>query len=166
MGLAVVEIVMAADAVRVNVSGEANMRRSRRPTGENVKWGVSRGLAVAAIYTGWVLLVYALGGEQPFARLGVTVWEVIGTYIGVGVSSGAVIGLLRPLTYDTFGAYVVGLLAGVPIGVGLTVCVKGPPAAWDDSVWTGVPVFCILIGLVVGYELRRNATAGPPGTAE
>lgn len=82
---------------------------------------------------------------------------LIATYLVVGVSAGGVIGLLRPLTYHGVGAYIVGLFAGAPIGIGLTLCVKGLPAMWPEVVWSGLPVLCVLIGLAVGHELRKNA---------
>jgi len=84
----------------------------------NLKWGVKGGLAFAAVYCLWVGLLSLIGGPETFSHLGVTVTSLMATYVAVGVLAGAVIGLLRPLTGNDFGAFVVGYLAALPITTG------------------------------------------------
>jgi hypothetical protein len=96
-------------------------------------------------------------GPEPFSRLGVSLATVMATYVTVGVLAGAVIGLLRPLTGNGFGAFVVGYLAAVPITAGLMTCLKGWPSTWTTGSWHSFPMLVLIFGTMVGYELDRRA---------
>jgi hypothetical protein len=122
----------------------------------NLKWGVKGGLGIASLYCVWVGVLYLLQGSEPFSRQGVGLPTVLATYVAVGVIAGAVIGLLRPLTRNDFGAFVVGYLAAVPITAGLMICVNGWPTAWTVRRWHEFPVMVLLFGTMVGFELSRR----------
>ena len=94
----------------------------------NLKWGVKGGLTLAVFYSLWIGLVFLIGGADTFGRLGVSPTTVIAAYVTMGVLAGAVIGLLRPLTGNGFGAFVVGYLAAVPIAAGGMICFDGWPS--------------------------------------
>ena len=123
----------------------------------NLKWGVKGGLGFAAVYCLWVGLLFLIGGPETFRRLGVTLTTVIATYVTVGVVAGAVIGLLRPLTGNGFGAFVVGYLAAVPITAGLMICLSGWPSTWAGRRWHEFPILVLVFGTMVGFELNRRA---------
>ena len=112
---------------------------------------------MGVFYSLWVLAVYVFAGDGRFVRYGVTVWQMAATYIGISLSAGLIVGLLRPLTYHAVGAYVVGFLAGVPICFGLMTAAKGPPAAWPPGLRGGIWVLCIMAGIAFGYEIRRRS---------
>jgi hypothetical protein len=131
-------------------------RRFERPL-RNLRWGVSGGLGIASRYTVWVVVLYLILGTDPFSRQGVRLPTVGGTYLVSGLVGGAVVGLLRPWADNGFGAFVVGLLAGVPITAGLMVCVAGWPSAWSNNDQRGFPVLAIMVGTALGYELNRRA---------
>lgn len=77
-------------------------------------------------------------------------------YISIGLMAGAVVGLLRPLIQWRFGAYLVGLIAGVPVAVGLIICVRGFPQQWDFADRALVPIFVVIAGFVIGRELWKD----------
>jgi hypothetical protein len=107
-----------------------------------------------------VIAVFLLRGPDPFRRQGVTLLELLVTYATLGITTGAVVGLLRPLSRYMLGAYVVGLAIGIPISIGLAMAAKGPPATRDYTVWLAVPIACVMAKLFVGHELRRTAREG------
>ena len=122
----------------------------------NLKWGVKGGLGIASFYCVWVGGLYLLGGPEPFSRLGVSLTSVIATYLVGGVAAGAVIGLLRPLSRNDFGAFVVGYLAAVPITAGLMIRLDGWPTAWTVRRWHEFPILVLVFGTMVGFELSRR----------
>jgi len=143
-------------ATRTPTNNPAVPRRFGRAL-RNLKWGVSGGLGIASLYCVWVVLLYLIQGADPFSRQRVSLTTVIATYLASGLVAGAVVGLLRPWTENGFGAFVVGLLAGVPITAGLMVCVAGWPSAWSNNDQRGFPVLAIMVGTALGYELNRRA---------
>ena len=131
-------------------------RKGRRAR-DDLWWGVSRGLGMGVVYALWVLVVQLVAGDAPFARYGVTVWQMAATYIAITVAAGGIVGFLRPLTHHPVGAYVVGVLAGLPICFGLMTAAKGPPTAWSPPLKSGFWLLCLMAGLAFGHEIRRRA---------
>lgn len=78
-------------------------------------------------------------------------------YLGVGATAGGVVRLLRPLTSHRLGAYLAGIIAGVPVAVGLAICVRGFPSQWDFADRLLVPVFSVIAGVMIGSELRKKS---------
>jgi len=111
---------------------------------------------LAIIYCVWVVVLYLLGGSEPFSRLGITLTRLILTYLAVGVVAGGVIGLLRPLTQTGLGAFLVGYPAAMPITAGLMICIYGWPTIWTRRVWHEYPYLVLVFGTMVGYELDRR----------
>ena len=101
-----------------------------------------------------------VSGPEPFESIGVSHRSVIATYLGIGVASGSVIGMLKPLTLRRAGAYFVELLAGIPVAIGLVLCVSGLPRDWTTPDWIGIPIFTLAWGLLIGRQLdpKREAT--------
>lgn len=138
------------------------MALNRSSLKRDLRWGTTGGLSIAVVYCVWVLIIYMLRGSDPFEQAGVSLPMVLITYLGVGLVSGMVVGLLRPLTRWTVGAYAVGLAAGVPFGLGLVVCIQGSPDRWDWATWMGLPILILISGLVIGYELRKHSPPRDP----
>jgi hypothetical protein len=133
---------------------------ARAVLARNVRWGVTGGLEIAAVYCAWVLVVYALRGPRPFERQGVTLTTVLAFYVGAGAAAGALVGLLRPLAPRGEGsAYAVGLLAGVPVAIGAALCTRGLPSGWDATEVVVAAVMTVLVGLFIGRELAKHAAA-------
>ena len=131
--------------------------RHRSTTTANLKWGVKGGLGMALFYCMWVGVLYVLRGPEPFSRQGVSLTTVVATYLAVGVVAGGVVGLLRPLTGNGFGAFVVGYVAALPITAGLMICVTGWPTTWTARWWHEFPILVLIFGTMVGFELNRRA---------
>lgn len=130
----------------------------------DLRWGVTRGLAIAVAYGAWVTAVRLTKGTAPFEREGVAYPAVVAAYFGTGALAGALVGALRPLTAGRVGAYGVGLLSGLIIACGLGLLTGGAPARWDYARWLTVPIYGILAGAFVGNELWKasDARESPP----
>jgi hypothetical protein len=124
---------------------------------DNIRWGVSGGLFIAAAYCAWVIAVYILRGSAPFDRLGITLRAALGTYVAVGIVGGLIVGLLRPLTKWRPGAYFVGLVAGTFGASGVMAALSGPPTAWDFDEWVVVPIIAVAAAWVIGSELWKGS---------
>lgn len=133
------------------------MTITRARTAQNLRWGIMGGLSIAAVYCVWVTALFLMQGSGPFDRQGVTLRSVILTYLGVGVTAGGAVGLLRPMTSHRFGAYLAGIIAGIPVAVGLAICVRGFPSQWDVADRILVPVFSVIAGVGIGSELRKKS---------
>jgi hypothetical protein len=102
--------------------------------------------------------IYAIRGPDTFARLGVTLTSTVSLYLIAGVIGGALVGTLLPMTVWRWGAAVVGILAAVPLYVGVAVLLG------QSDVFSGL-VAAVLVGGVVGYGLWSPADdEAPPGT--
>lgn len=127
---------------------------------DNLKWGVKGGVGFALFYCAWVGALYLVAGSEALSRQGVSLTTIMSTYLCVGVVAGAVVGLLRPLTKNGFGAFVVGYIAAVPVTAGLVVCLNGWPTTWTARWWHEFPILVLVFGTMVGLELSRRA-GGP-----
>lgn len=122
----------------------------------NLKWGLKGGIAVALVYCAWVTVVYAVNGGGPFERHGVDYRGTVLLYLGAGIVSGAIVGLLRPLIRNNIGAYLVGVIGALPIGAGTAMLVTGLPRYWGFDDWILVPLISIGAGIALGSELRKT----------
>jgi hypothetical protein len=112
--------------------------------GENTLWGVRRGLALACVYSAYVIVVASMQRSIWLDGYGATVYELLLIYFAGGVIGGAVIGVLRPLNSNAAGGALIGALASVPFWVGTLIPVAGMPTRWDKGDWI---VLFILVGL-------------------
>lgn len=119
----------------------------------NVVWGIRGGVAFAGIYSLWVVGLYLFRGSAPFENQGTTLLEVLAAYWFGGAVAGGLVGLLRPLVRWRLGAALVGIVAGIPVGLGIVYAIMG------ISPWTGEHTFVlawisVVAGSIAGIGLR------------
>lgn len=126
---------------------------------------VAYGIGLAFLYSVWAVLITVFGrGAETLASIGISLKQLIASYLGGGAIGGAVVGLAWPVTRWRLGAGVVGYVAAIPafamISKGL-VNAREPGAFW----------FVVLIGSLVGFfaamwiwsdERRQRQRPGPP----
>ena len=115
----------------------------------NIAWGLRGAAPIVAVYCVWVSLVHGVFGDVPFDRVGASLGAVIACYIGVGIASGALVGLLRPTLQTQLGCHVAGLVVGSAIGVGVSLTQRGVPGHWDTTAWL-FPAILAVVGAVWG----------------
>jgi hypothetical protein len=113
--------------------------RFLKALGRNTVWGARYGGIFGLIYSVWAVVSFVVGGQETFARQGTTIGEVIVFYLVGGAVAGAIVGMLRPLTYHRAGAALVGFLAAIPLGVGIKVMLTG------FRLWTQVDRITLLL---------------------
>jgi hypothetical protein len=97
----------------VDRRAESSSLRSR------VLWGARWGLRYGLFYSALAGLGVLLRGPGLFTDNHVTALGVLLLYLGGGPLVGSLIGLLRPLAQTAVGAMIVGIVATVPVMVGV-----------------------------------------------
>jgi len=138
---------------------ERHARTPRRPRNLRVDltWGMKGGLLVATIFSSWAGLVWVLSQGGPWKEQGLSLPAIVGGYLVGGVSAGAIVGLLRPLTRSKLGAYAVGYLAGCFVMAALLAAVAGPPTGWNAVHVIGLLFVALYAGYGIGSELLKTA---------
>lgn len=108
---------------------------------------------MAAYYCAFVVLLFLVRGASPFERRGVSLGAVLLLYVFGGLSAGAIVGLLRPITRARAGAMLVGIPAAVPTVIALVVLHQGMPGSWDEATWRGVALLSGFLGSAAGFAL-------------
>lgn len=139
----------------VDLAQEGGTKRGGS-TWRSVARGATIGLAIAGGYTLIAILIYSARGAAPYTRNGVTVVGVVLFYAIAGIAAGATVGGLREVARgSTLAAYVVGLLAAIPVGFGATLLLD-PIGRWDDSDWFTAGVGTLVCGLYGTWYFRKN----------
>ena len=132
--------------------------RVSKSTRDNLKWGVSHGLGIAALYAGLGLLRMLIRGISPFGPAGKVALAAITALVVVGLVAGTIVGLLRPHTRNPFGALLVGFLAAAPVVVLLeAVLVKGLPTTWANDDWAMTLILWPFVAAFLARQLYRTA---------
>jgi len=123
---------------------------------DNIRWGVTNGLKIAAGLSVFVILEYVVLGDRPFARIGLTLWSTIMLYVLMALVGGVTVGILRSRTDSLAGAAGVGGIAGLLVGIALMLACYGLPSHWAAgevfSALIGAPLF----GSYVGVRLASD----------
>src|ERR1041385_9007533 len=122
------------------------MGRSSRSFLGNVIWGVGFGLAFAALYSLYVAVLYLAEGSEPFDELHTSLLTVIATYVVGGVTSGTVVGAMRPYLHIRFVAILVGMTAAVFVFFGIIVAGHGMPWRWTSADWGSLALCSLFLG--------------------
>jgi hypothetical protein len=109
---------------------------------------VKVGLFFAGFYSLFVLLIYPFRGEEPSQSTGVGLVAIIVTYVIGGMLGGAIVGLLRPLMRERWGAILVGMIAALPVVLGFTFAMYGSMATWEGSTWGGTLLTAVVLGTI------------------
>lgn len=121
----------------------------------NLGWGIRWGLAFASGYIAWVLLLYLVAGSAPFEEHGnLTVGKAIVAYIAGGVLAGSIVGSLRPLVRWLLGAIVLGVIAAVPVTLGMLIAMVGMPP-WAFEYKFAAVIAPIVLGSLGGLIMRE-----------
>jgi hypothetical protein len=115
----------------------------RRFIARDVRWGLGRSLFYGLALSVWAALAWPGWGEHP--TYNVTLVTVVAMYLGISLTAGVVLGLLRPLTRTALGSLIVGSIIGT-IGMLVIGRVGGAPLS------PGLIVFAIVLGVVTGYQ--------------
>ena len=92
---------------------------------DNIRWGVTNGLRIAAGLSVFVTLEFLVLGSAPFARIGLAVWSTIILYVLMALVGGVTVGILRSRTSSLTGVACVGAIVGFFAGVALMLAVRG-----------------------------------------
>lgn len=119
--------------------------------------GVLAGVAAATFTILIVAAIVGVRGGAVFERFGTTLLGASALYLGAGVVGGAVVGLLLPITVWRAGSAVVGVLAAVPLYLGIAIVLP------ETDMWSGL-IAAVVIGGLVGYGLWSPPKDLPEGT--
>lgn len=123
----------------------------------NMLWGVRNGLYYALGFSAWVVIVRVVSGPVPFTQLHSSLAQTVLLYFGGGIGGGVVVGLCRPLIRNEIAAAVVGVVAAVPVCVGLKYVVEpGPWGVTGIIIVTALPVFYGAIGGPIIYRQSQR----------
>jgi hypothetical protein len=111
----------------------------------NIRWGAGIGASFGAVYAVWAVVLYAFGGGRAFTDGRTSLLGAAAFYMIGGTVAGGIIGLSRPLLLRRSGAVVVGVVACVPLAIGLRLMFVGfTPWALKDT------LFVVIWPLVFG----------------
>lgn len=82
---------------------------SSKKTLQGVLWG----LTFATLYSIYVVVLFVLEGQAPFARHNTSLIQLVAIYYTGGVLAGAFVGTFLPRIRNTSGAALVGAFAGI-----------------------------------------------------
>ena len=99
-----------------------------------VAGGARWGLAAASCYIAWAVVLFVVSGGATFHEKDASFGGVVVAYAVGGLAGGAIVGLLLPLMRFRFGAFIVGVIAFVPVELGFRVVEFGfAPWRYDDT---------------------------------
>ncbi len=125
------------------------------PRKEDIFWGLRVGLIIGGLYAGGVLLLFALGGSGRFERLNISLPVLVAVYLLGGLSAGIVLGVFRPALREKYSAFIVSVLAAMPISFGITMLVTGKARDWTIEEWSTaafMSLFIAAVGIAVLWQ--------------
>ena len=122
---------------------------------DRLREGLIVGLAFAALYCAYALVLFAVGGSAPFAKHGVTLPLVLATYLTSGAAGGIAYGVLHPFGRTLFGRAVLGVLIATLVFFAITIATDGLPSRWSRDSWEKVAIAGGLLGTPIGLLWRR-----------
>ena len=119
----------------------------------NLTWGSLWGLFLGGLYSLAGSAVYVLKGSSAADPGGVSLADIVSTYLLGGMAGGAIVGLLRPLTRWRTGAAVVGVVALTPVCMGFLYLMSGPIRNWAGAEIFALFVTAVPVGSYGGYQM-------------
>lgn len=114
----------------------------------DIKWGVRLGLNIGAMYTALVLILYAFGGMARFARNQISLFALVSVYLLGGILAGFVLGVFRPALRERNTAFVVAVLAALPVAYGLSVLLTGTFVDWGTTAFLSLLIAVLGVGVL------------------
>ncbi len=136
---------------------------SQHALGKNLRWGITWGLSMAAVYAFYLLAVFLVAESKAFAPDAgsprISLASVLAAYLAGGILGGLLLGLLRPIAATLPGALGLGFLIAVPVFVGIVMASDGL-----DGVLSHHGLFIVLVGAATlgplcAYQVYRHPSA-------
>jgi hypothetical protein len=112
-------------------------------------WGIRHGTLIGGLYSVFVTVLYGVDGPRRFDKIDVALPALIALYMLGGFSAGLVLGAFRSALRQKHTAYVVSVLAAIPVALGTTVLVTSSARNWTMKEWS-VSAFMSLFIAAVG----------------
>jgi len=119
---------------------------------------VGAGVAMAAMYTVWVSIVYMFH-PQTFVQLGASYADVVEFYFAAAALGGGFVAVMWPLCRFWIVAYITTISVGELIAAGCGVILDGVPTRWDLAGWLSMLLYGLVLGLFFGRSLHRGVKA-------
>lgn len=135
-------------------------QRHKSSLAEDVRWGMGYGIFMAGFYSVIAVVSLLIHGVAPLSQFSTALGSAVLFYFASGVLGGVILGILRPLTQNVFGA----MLAAIPIALvaltGAWVVAEGSPLYWNRDRWKEVVFFALIVGPFFGavrwYSVRAR----------
>lgn len=125
-------------------------RRKKRHVLLDLRWGAVWGLLIALCLTVILAVLAAIQGPRLFESYGTSFLTVALLYLGGGLVGGLVVGLLRPLTRWRLGGVAMGILAALPVGLGVRLMQSGLEP-WEAKDTFTLTIFSLALGGTAGW---------------
>lgn len=124
--------------------------------------GMQIGLAFAVAFSSLAIVYYVLSGSDAFQRqTGMSLPKAILGYIYTGITAGAIAGALTPFAKSASRAAVVGVIAALPVALGVWIFVCRPRGMPDaDGIRVSILV-AVVLGIVGGVTQFRIYSRTP-----
>lgn len=106
------------------------IRRSGGSRLEDILSGARVGVVFGAAYCFWAVIVLLIGGQEAFEAKDTSFAAMIAAYLAGGAIAGGTVGLLRRWRGTGLGKVGVGLVAALPVALGMRLAVRGL-VAWE-----------------------------------
>ena len=125
----------------------------------DILWGIRNGLLYGAGYSVVVVLLYAVDGPRRFDKIGVPLGPLIVFYLLGGLSAGIVLGVFRSALTRKYSAFIVSVLAAIPVAIGGTVLVTSNATDWTMREWSMSAIMSLIMA-VIGMAVFWQDPAG------
>jgi hypothetical protein len=126
--------------------------------GRNIRLCVAIGLAVAVLFSAFVVVLVAVKGGSVLEGYDTTLRTVVATYLAGGLVGGAIVGALLPIGRRWYGAMLLGYIGALPV-YGVVLMATRPVSQWmTDSpfLFYGAGPIGAAVGLGLWFEFRRE----------
>jgi hypothetical protein len=132
----------------------------RRDLSWGVKWGIwfAIGYSVLALVPA---LIRAITGATTLGGRAISFFAILSIYFASGLGVGLIVGLCRPWLSSVIGAFLVGIVCGVPVALAVRVGIFGLHDWSTDDLLAG-SIFAVVLGGLGGVQIWR--TVDPPST--
>lgn len=123
----------------------------------DVRAGIREAWYYVKLYMAQALVAILLGGYVLLRRFPLLAIGLFPMYIAGGLTAGAIAGYLLPWCVRPAGAAVTGIIAMLPVCLGLTV-LMAPVYQWRPIIWIVPAIAAVFYGVGGGLILYRSYT--------